>query len=99
MILVREASRLTEKFFDSDLDAVMEKEFSLLDDFMLNDIIEAALFSGEIDTNTQIDMTGLGFALGVWSIRHPLSLPPCFRHVQKTGIDFGISTIYEWPSA
>ena len=59
MILVREASRLTEKFFDSDLDAVMEKEFSLLDDFMLNDIIEAALFSGEIDNYFKSSLTGV----------------------------------------
>jgi len=95
VILAREASRLTEEFFDT----IMEKEFSLLDDFMLNDIIEEALFSEEIGTNTQLDMTSLGFAMGMWSIRHPLSLPPCFIHAQKTGIEFGISTIYEWPTA
>ena len=99
MILAKEMSSLTEKIFDSDPGVVMEKEFSLLDDFVLNDMIEAALFSEETGANTQVDLAGLGIALGVWSIRHPLSLPPCFVHVQKTGIDFGISTIYEWPSA
>jgi len=99
VILAKEMSRLTEKIFDSDLGAVMEKELSLLDDFMLNDIIEAALFSERTAPDTQVDLASLGIALGVWSIRHPLSLPPCFTHVQKTGLDFGISTIYEWPSA
>ena len=97
-MLAKEISRLPKDFFGNAGISPIE-ELSLLDDFMLNDLIEAALFSDSATPGSQLGVDSLGLALGVWSIRHPLSLPPCFKNIQKSNLVFGISAIYEWPSA
>tara|TARA_R100000008_G_scaffold86865_2_gene82167 strand:+ start:4978 stop:5274 length:297 start_codon:yes stop_codon:yes gene_type:complete len=98
-MLAKEISRLPKDFFDNVDISPIEEELSLLDDFMLNDLIEAALFSDSATLGNQLGVNSLGLALGVWSIRHPLSLPPCFKNIQKSNLVFGISAIYEWPNA
>ncbi len=80
----------------------LEREIELLDDFMLNDIIDAACFAEQLPKQSSpqfIPDNILLLALQIWAQRHPLSLPPCFAKAKERAQYFGATTVYEWPTA